>query len=299
MAKLIRWLGIVVGGIVALVLLGLGTIYGLSSRRMSRTYAVPAETLGIPSDSASVARGAHLADAISKCTDCHGDDLGGRVFIDEQPFGRFVAPNLTGGSPTVSGWSDADWIRAIRHGVNPVGRPLVFMPSQPFSSLGASDLAAIIGYVKQVPPVTRELPKSSPGPIARLLFLTGKLPLLDAETIDHLAPMPADPTPGTTPEYGRYLAVTGGCTTCHGPDLAGGIQMGPRGTPASANISPAGIGSWSESDFTRALREGKRPNGSAINPFMPWTKTRKMTDDEILAVWAYLKTVPAKETVKR
>jgi cytochrome c553 len=83
----------------------------------------------------------------------------------------------------------------------------------------------------------------------------------------------------------------GGCTTCHGPDLKGGLHEGPPDVPNSADLTPAGpLGSWSEADFRKALREGSRPDGSTINPFMPWRLTRLMTDDEIRAVWTYLRT---------
>ena len=88
----------------------------------------------------------------------------------------------------------------------------------------------------------------------------------------------------------------GGCTGCHGPTLSGGHIPGtpPSWKPAS-NLTPRGIGSWTEADFTRALREGVRPNGTPIDTLMPWRLTRQMSDDEIRGLYAFLKTVPAKE----
>jgi hypothetical protein len=53
-----------------------------------------------------------------------------------------------------------------------------------------------------------------------------------------------------------------------------------------------GIGAWTEADFVRAMRVGKRPDGSAINTFMPWEIFRGMTDDELNAIWLYLRSVP-------
>jgi mono/diheme cytochrome c family protein len=103
-----------------------------------------------------------------------------------------------------------------------------------------------------------------------------------------------------TPEYGHYLAITGGCTGCHGSGLSGGAIPGvPPDFPKARNISPTGIGSWSDEDFFRALREGKRPDGSTINPFMPWNDTKLMTDDEIRALLAYLRTVPPRPDGQR
>jgi len=89
----------------------------------------------------------------------------------------------------------------------------------------------------------------------------------------------------------------GGCTGCHGPELVGGPSHEP-GAPPAANLTPAGIGTWTEADFFKALRSGVRPDGTAINPAMPWASSGRMTDDELRALWLYLRTVPAKETPK-
>lgn len=273
----------------AVVLLAAGT-GGLSRRTLNRRFEVTPAALVIPTDSASIERGRHLAIAIAKCTDCHGEDLGG-VAMEMGPMGTFPASNLTagrGGRPR----SDADWVRAIRHGVAADGRPLVFMPSLPYSSLGAVDLGAIIAWVKSMPPVDRELPPLRLGPIGRILIATKPGRLVPAVMLDHTAPLPADHSPGPTAEYGRYITVVGGCTYCHGDNLAGGIKEGPPGTPASANLHPDGpTANWTEADFVTALRTGTRPDGSVINPFMPWRATRLMTDDEIQAVWLYVRSL--------
>jgi cytochrome c553 len=97
--------------------------------------------------------------------------------------------------------------------------------------------------------------------------------------------------------YGKYLAVT--CTGCHGEGLSGGAIPGtPPDWPPAANLTPdeaTGLGGWTEADFFRALREGKRPDGTDLQgDFMPWKLTAKMTDDEIRALWMYLQTLPAK-----
>jgi cytochrome c553 len=106
------------------------------------------------------------------------------------------------------------------------------------------------------------------------------------------APVPA----GATPEYGKYLARVSGCDGCHGRTLAGGpIEGGPPDAKPAANLTPTGIGRYTEEDFFRALREGKRPDGSPIDPFMPVKYTKDMTDEEIRAVFAFLKTVPPRE----
>jgi hypothetical protein len=148
----------------------------------------------------------------------------------------------------------------------------------------------IIAWIKSVPPQDSELPARKIGPVARSLFTAGKLPVLSAEIIDHTAPRKPDITPAVTTEYGEYLAVVGGCKGCHYENLAGGKG---HGEVWAANLTPAGrLGTWSEADFFAALRTGKRPDGSDISAEMPWPLTARMTDDEIRAVWQYLKTVP-------
>ena len=129
-----------------------------------------------------------------------------------------------------------------------------------------------------------------------LLFMTGKMALLPAELIDHEAPRPATPAPGPTVEYGAYLAS--GCVGCHGMTLSGGkIPGGPPGTPIPANITPdeeTGIGSWTQEDFVRVLREGIRPDGRQVSEFMPVAATKEFTDMELAAIWEYLRTVEPK-----
>ncbi len=73
--------------------------------------------------------------------------------------------------------------------------------------------------------------------------------------------------------------------------------MGPLRTdwPPAPNLTPdpeTGLGPWSQDEFFRALREGKRPDGSSIDPVMPWRNTAEMTDLELGAIWAYLRSLP-------
>lgn len=291
--KLVRRLGIVLGVVFIPILIGASIVYLESGRQISRTYSVTPASLVIASDSASLARGRHLVTVRLGCTNCHTVDLGGQVVIDAMPFGRFVAANITPAG-VVQAYTDADWVRAIRNGVRPNGKPLLFMPSHIFANLGAEDLAAVIAYVKTVPPVTRDHPPSAVGPIGRMLLVTGKAPLIPAKLIDQRAPLPMAPPAGVTTEYGHYLATTGGCTECHGRGLSGGKFAGGPDDPPAQNLTPAGIGQWSQADFIRAMREGQRPDGTAIKPFMPWQTMGKMTDDELRAIYLYLKSVPPK-----
>jgi mono/diheme cytochrome c family protein len=205
--------------------------------------------------------------------------------------GLLWASNLTTGEGGIAGsYTDADWDRSIRHGVGPDGKPLMFMPAQEFWPLSDDDLAALIAYYRSKPPVDRTIPEPSPGPLARFLYLTGQLPLVPAELVDHEAERPAAPPVGPTAEYGAYLAT--GCVGCHGPNLSGGkIVGGDPNWPPAKNITPeeeTGIGAWSHEDFVVAMREGIRPDGSEINPVMPIQATRHMTDVELEAIYRYL-----------
>lgn len=285
------------GGVALLLVLGMTTVYGVSERRFSRSYEVavaPLDVTAAGTNGAAVTRGAHLA-RIRGCLDCHGEDGGGAQFADDPAFGVLWASNLTAGEGGVAGsYTDEDWDRAVRHGIGPGGRPLYFMPSQEFWALSDDDLAALIAHFRAIPPVDRTRPESKPGPLARVLFLAGKLPLIPAELVDHAAVRPPAPAAGPTASYGGYLAT--GCTGCHGVGFSGGkIVGGDPSWPPAANITPdveTGIGAWSESDFVRAMREGRRPDGRMLDPAMPLSMTKHLTDDELRALYSYLRTLP-------
>jgi mono/diheme cytochrome c family protein len=292
-----RLLGKILGSVVSLLLVVVAGGFLVSSSKLERHYALDAKIPPIPSDPASIERGRHLARAIAKCVDCHGDDLGGRDFIDAGAIGHVWAPNLTRGRGGAGALlTEAQWVNAVRRGLAPDGRGLLIMPSDEYQHLTDEDLGAIIAYVRSVPPVDRAFPTSRLGPLGRALYLAGKFPAVPAEAVDHTSYPPAHVEAGPTEAYGRYLANVGGCTGCHGPGLSGGPIPGmpPEAKPA-ANLTPTGIGRYSEADFTRILRDGKRPDGTAIDSLMPYKLTREMTDDEIRAVYTFLRTVPAKE----
>jgi cytochrome c553 len=285
----LKWIGLMLG---SLVLVALAFLYAASSWRLNANYNVEPANLKIPTDSTAVARGRHIA-VTRGCADCHGDNLGGAAFIDNAMMGRIYGPNLTSGRGGIGNdYSNADWIRALRHGIGPDGESLVFMPSYEYYYLSDRDLGALIAYLKQLPPVDHTAEGTSIGPMGRMLILTGELKL-PAEQIDHEAPRPDDPTPGPTAAYGAYLAKA--CTGCHGQDFTGGpIPAAPPSWPPATNITPHsedGIGDWSQEDFIRALRQQVRPDGSAINPVMP-KEMGKMTDQELTALWKYLQRLP-------
>jgi cytochrome c553 len=296
--KWLRRIAMGAGALVALVLLLAAGIVGFSSRTLARAYDVPESGIHVTADEAAIARGRHIATAISGCAECHGPDLSGSVIVDDPAMGRIVASNLTTGRGGVLGrYTDAQLERAIRHGINAQGRALLIMPSQDFQHMSDDDVAAVIAYLRTVPPVDNEYPGRRLGPIGRMLVLTVPA-FLPASMIDHASVSHDAVQPAVSREYGGYLANIGGCTGCHTATLAGGpMPGGPPGAPPAANLTPAAIGDWTEADFLHAMRDGTRKDGTKINPAMPWLMFRNMTDDELMAIWAYVRAVPAVEPV--
>ena len=298
MGKVLRWAAIVVGALLLVVVLsGAGVVYN-AHRHAARTYAITPRVPALPTDSASLARGRHVAFAIAKCADCHGEDLGGRKLVDVPSFARIWAPNLTRGAGGVGGQlSDADWVRAVRYGVAPNGRGLAVMPSNEFIHLSDADLAAVIAWARRVAPVDRTTPPVKLGPIGLGLVGSGKVVLYKAELTDAGIQSVAAPDPADTLAVGRYLVAAGGCAGCHGAALSGGpIAEAPPGTVPASNLTPGGIaGTYTEAQFVEEMRTGKRPGGAPLNDFMPWRYIGQMTDGELHAVWLYLKSIPSRQ----
>lgn len=288
MIRLFKWIGITVGGLLGLLVLVVAGLYVSASLRMTRTYEVQPEVVAIPSDPEAVQLGKHWVDIL--CTECHGEDLAGTVMFEDPAIGRIVAHNLTAGRGGVGGtYTDADWVRAIRHGIGADGKPLFVMPSADFYYFNDHDLGAIIAYVKAVPLLDNDPGEISVTPMARLLVAAGvfKNPFA-AELIDHKAARPHAPEPAISAEYGEYVVLAFGCQGCHGSDLGGGKHPDPNGPPVPNITTGGALAGWSEEDFLTAVETRK-------SEFMPWEGLSKMTDDELKAIWLYLQSVPPKE----
>ncbi|MEO6966900.1 MAG: c-type cytochrome [Rhodanobacteraceae bacterium] len=292
-----RWLLRILFALLILVATLVAFVWIRSDAALSTHYAIDESALALPTDASSIARGEHIA-TTRGCRECHGADLGGHVVMDVPPIGRLAGPNLTRGRGGIgASLSVADWEHAIRHGIKPGGQPLLFMPIRDFSGLSDADTAAVIAWATQVPPVDREMPPARVGPAGRALFAFGKMPnLLEARLIDQHAPHVAALPAVVGLEYGRYLASA--CTGCHGQHFSGGAIPGlPPSFPKAANLTSdprTGLGNWSEADFVRTIRTGKRPDGTALDPFMPWPSLAHMSDTEFSALWLYLRSLPPK-----
>ena len=294
--KIFKWIGIVLGSLVGLLVLAFVVLYIIGSVKWSRMhgkYDVPVETITIPTDPASIARGEHIA-TIRICRDCHTEDLRGQ--FDSVPgLITLSIPNLTSGKGGVGATNTVeDWVRAMRHGVGHDDGGLILMPSRIWYYLSDDDLADLIAYLKSLPPVDNELPKTELGPLGRVMLTLGQLPpdlIPDVISIDHDGPRPVAPEPGVTVEYGNYLAIT--CNLCHGANLNGGT-IRTDAEYLAPNLTPGGeMKGWSEEDFIATMRTGVTPNGHQLKEVMPWKYFGLMTDDELKAVWMYLQSLPA------
>jgi len=300
MKKVLKWIGIVLGLLVGLVVLAFGVVYAITETRLNKTYTIQVEPVSIPTDAAAIERGQHVA-VIRLCADCHAANLAGRVFLDNPVIGRIVTANLTSGKGGVGGeMTDADWVQAIRHGVRPDGKPLLVMPAGEFYYLSDADLGAVIAYMKSLPPIDNELPTNKIGPLFRVAMTFMDVVFIPAEVIDHTTPRPIAPEVGATVEYGKYLAIT--CTSCHGPGFSGGpIPMAPPEFPPALNLTPGGeLQGWTEEMFINTLRTGTTPSRHQFdNQYMPWKLLGQMTNDELKAVFLFLHSLPAKEQGNR
>jgi len=265
-------------------------------------------------DSAAVARGAYLA-AAAGCDQCHTDGknagaayAGGRVMDTE--FGAIVTPNITPDRATgIGGWSEADFIRAMRWGIAPDGTHYVTaFPFPYFAGLTDSDLADLKAYLDSLAPVSNS---KSAGAASLALFARARA-AIGAAIAANIAPS-SPPSKDDKIVRGSYLTATvGHCGDCHtpltwlgAPDVdryLAGSHGGFEGRRAP-NITPdekTGIGSWSEDDIASLLKDGGTPDGDFVGGSMAEIvrNTTRLTDDDRRAIAAYLKTLPPKVFTK-
>jgi mono/diheme cytochrome c family protein len=287
---MLKWIGLLMLALVLLAGAFYAKVYISTENRFAAKYRYQLPEFTVTSDSALLAEGARLMTA-KGCNDCHGADLGGRVFIDDPALGRITAPNLTKGKGGLPQDFDAlDWLRALKHGVNRDSTTLRVMPAYEYTHLSEKDLKALIAYGINLPLIDRELPPIELKPVGRILSDLDKLPVFVAERIDHTAPIVPDVQPSVSIDFGKYLAVS--CTGCHQNNLKGGDPVIP-GSPQVADITSSGnVGKWTEEQFLTAMRTGKTPEGKELQPqFMPWPMTKSYTDVELKALYVYLRNI--------
>jgi mono/diheme cytochrome c family protein len=259
-----------------------------------------------------LARGKYLTEGLLGCFHCHsprnwkqpdcpvlrGRDGAGQDMssIAGLP-GRVVAPNLTPDPATGTGnWSDDELARAIREGIGHDGRTLFpLMPYPNFRQLPDEDIAAVVVYLRSLAPVHNRLPPS------QIIFPVKYLIRSVPEPIT--APVP-EPDLSTAAKRGKFLATVAACADCHTPtekgqpvaglSFAGGqVLDGPWGYVASANLTPdpSGIPYYDEARFIKVMRTG-HVGARVLNPLMPWVVYRNLTDEDLKALFAWVRTLP-------
>lgn len=293
MKKWLKWTGIVLLALVLIIACSSWFFSSKFNREFERVYTLTPAPVVIPTDSASIARGMALAVG---CQSCHDTDLGGKVFFDDPNIGVLPSSNLTraAGSET-EGYTDEDFVRAIRHGLNKKGNPLMIMPSEAYQHLSDTDLGSLIAYIQSLPPVERQFDKRHFTFMSQVMAGAGLFGNLSPYSIiDHeKAKNLSNPPIGNSPEYGEYLTRIGGCTTCHKPNFGGGKSPDPASPPVP-DISGSGKSQgWSLTEFTTFFRSGKTPDGRLLNKeFMPWEGIGALTDAEIEGLYNYIQTLP-------
>ena len=260
---------------------------------MGAAIIFPPVNVEIPSDSASIAKGSHLF-TVYNCRECHADNLGGKVMIDDQVLGYVKTANLTkgkGGLP--NDYNDQDWLRALKHGLNKDSKPLIAMPSDESSRIPDEDLADIIAYCKSVPPIDNDLGPQKAYPVAKILFAFGKLPIFPALNMSHEVNPITKPEEVISEDFGATLTIS--CTGCHRANFAGGPPLAP-GHPVVPDISSTGRpGKWTEEQFMNTMRTGTTPEGHSLkNESMPWMSYKEYSDVELKSIRKYILTFPKK-----
>jgi mono/diheme cytochrome c family protein len=278
----------------------------------------PAPDIAVEATPERLARGRYLAEHVMGCRGCHTERredryayppvagrewAGGLRWGPENDFpGTLFSPNIT--PYALKRWSDGEIYRAITAGVRRDGEPL--FPVMPYALFGRAepeDITAVIAYLRSLPEVAAEWPGRSIDFPLNLIMRT----------------IPADPEPrrrpagGEAAALGEYLVTIAGCTDCHtafeggefvGEPFAGGraFRYPGLGLFRSANITPdeeTGIGAWSRDDFV-ARFTAVAPEDYAEwevapgepNTIMPWWEFAAMTETDLAAIYAYLRTLP-------
>lgn len=297
MRKTLKLVAIGVAGIVVLFAVLALVITFLAARKRTRIIDVKVAPVAFVEGAAALERGRYLYRSRG-CMGCHGANGAGKELVNESSGLYIRSPNISPGpGSVVRGYAEVDWVRSIRHGISPKKHPIYLMPSADYNRITDPDFAALVAYVRSLPPVSGSEALIRLSWIVKVQYLLGET-LEDVELIDHAKPSPSPVDEGVTVEHGRYVAYM--CTGCHGEGFSGGkIHGAPPDWPYSANLTP-GAGSVmarydSLEKFESMLRTGKRPDGSDVNSAMPFKTLRELSATDVGAVYAFLKTLPARQ----
>lgn len=285
------------------------------------------ENLKIESTPERVERGKYLANSVNVCIDCHSTrdwtkfsgplvegtfGKGGEEFSQKYGFpGLFYAKNITPAG--IGDWSDAEILRAITSGVSKSGKALFpVMPHPRYGLMDKEDIYSLICYIRTLTPIKNEIPESKPD--FPMNFIINTIPKPAAFT--------TKPAETDQLAYGKYLFNAAACGECHtkqdkgkpveGMELAGGFEfpLFSGGIVRSANITPdleTGIGKCNEEAFVKrfkmyadSLYTPQTIAPGTFNSVMPWTMYGKMKEEDLKAIYAYMRTLkPIKNEVEK
>ncbi len=304
--------------IIAVVIVGLiGSAVAYISLALPNVPA--ASALSIQAAPEVIERGEYLANHVAVCTDCHStrdwtkfagpvipgtEGRGGEIFSEEYGFpGTFYARNIT--PYNLAKWTDGELYRLITTGVTREGEPIFpVMPYLSYAKMDPEDIKAIIAYIRTLQPITHDIPESKANfPMNFIMRMIPQEPATPGKR----------PSPSDKVAYGKYMATISACTDCHTPMekgtpiegmyMAGGFEFKlPIGTVRSANLTSHpihGIGNWTEEQFVQRFKLYLQPEmqnqpvaRGEMNTVMPWLMYAGMKDDDLKAIFAYLKTLP-------
>lgn len=313
MKKLLKIIGVVIGFVIVVALVFL--VYF----NIKYPDVQPAPAVSVERTPERIERGRYLANSVTVCIDCHStrdwsrfsgpivrgtEGKGGEMFTEEAGGvpGTLYASNIT--PYGIGDYSDGELLRTFTTGVTKHNRALFpLMPYMSYNHLTQEDAYSIVAYVRSLGAIENNVGESSLN--FPLNFIVKTMPL------NSFTPSP-EPDRSNPLEYGRYLTGIAGCGDCHSPavkgaripgmDFAGGFEfVFPGGVVRSLNITPdseTGIGEWSKDDFIARFRAfaSKELLDATMEPDefntpMPWTMYAGMTDDDLGAIYEFLRTV--------
>jgi len=279
---------------VLVVVVSVGGTWYWGGQKMQRTVKVPdLQPVGYLDDAASIAHGKYLY--LSRgCMECHGANGAGKVVFDEPNGFRVRSPDLTSANPVIAAYRPENWDLAIRHGVASTGRPLLVMPSEDYNRLSNEDFAALVAYLRSLPPTPGG---AQPGEVSMPWFIRGLYGagvIKDAaEKIDQSLPPAPAVVVAPTVTYGAYVANA--CMGCHGASLKGGkIPGAPPDWPNAADLHADSRAMQPYDDaarFVTMMRTGKRPDGTDVSRVMPFASFAHMNDTDLDALFLYLRSL--------
>lgn len=288
--KILKWIGYT---LVVLILIATAfylKAYWSTENRLSKRYNYKLQPFALKTDSTIVVEGERIM-ATKGCRSCHGENLAGKVWLDDAMLGRFVTPNLTkgeGGLP--KDYNTGDWLRSLKHGLKRDSTPLRIMPSHEISHLAEEDMNALIAYLSQLQPINNKLPETSIGFLGYILTDLNKILMIPADSIDHTRLLTKNVSREVSVEFGEYLSAN--CSGCHRKNMKGGPPLAP-GFPVVADISSTGNpGKWTEEQFISTLKTGTTPEGKTLKPEeMPWVAFKNYNETELKALFMFLKSM--------